>query len=673
MPRTQSFVYLRRVIVAIVIAVFPTALSPLLAQTFDATNLRQPTDLNGVWFVHAGDDPAFAAPAFDDSHWTPFDVGKSIKLVFPKSRPPVLWYRLHLKVSPNQPDLALLEHQIGSAFEVYENGKLLFRVGSVQPFVPHTYGARLLAAIPTEDIDTGSLIMAVRVYITPYEWGGVGPGYTASNLFIGQQSALREHMWLVTIGENALGWVVLFAGFALGLVALALFFSQPRQREYLWIFLQFFTGALSLPIIAWELFHTVPVAWDQVKLALQFGSGFFTIFMYFAIIRLRPAPWMRVFFIVSFLGGGFFFFASTQGWLNANAAQVALLPLAFFAYGVLPVLLLIHLRRGNTEAGILLIPLLFTSLAIYLQIALFILIQIPGTAARALRVATFFSGWKVGPFSVSVLGICSILFVLSLSIIIVLRSTRVSRQQAILEGEMAAAREVQQVILPEVVATVPGFRIVSVYEPAQQVGGDFYQTLPSGNGGLLVVIGDVAGKGLPAAMLVSVLVGAIRGVAEYTRDPAELLSNLNERLVGRTGNSFSTALVARIDADGAVSIANAGHLSPYLDGTEIDLPGALPLGVQSGVRYATTEFRLPAGARLTFYSDGVIEAQNQKGELLGFDRAREMSTLTAANIVKAAKQFGQEDDITVVTVERVTVADPAPYPVGGMTAAEAVS
>jgi sigma-B regulation protein RsbU (phosphoserine phosphatase) len=93
------------------------------------------------------------------------------------------------------------------------------------------------------------------------------------------------------------------------------------------------------------------------------------------------------------------------------------------------------------------------------------------------------------------------------------------------------------------------------------------------------VVGDVAGKGLPAAMLVSVLVGAIRGVAEFTKDPAELLSNLNERLVGRGGGGFSTALIARIGADGRVTIANAGHLSPYLDGREVELPGALPLGV----------------------------------------------------------------------------------------------
>jgi hypothetical protein len=232
-----------------------------------------------------------------------------------------------------------------------------------------------------------------------------------------------------------------------------------------------------------------------------------------------------------------------------------------------------------------------------------------------------------------------------------------SRQQALLEGELEAAREVQQVIVPEQVEAVPGFNVDSVYQPAQQVGGDFFQVLPAGEGGLLVVVGDVAGKGLPAAMLVSVLVGAIRGVAAYTKDPAELLASLNDRLVGRTQGGFSTALVARIAADGGVTIANAGHLSPYLDGREVELQGALPLGVVKNAAYQVTHFHLPQGSRLTFYSDGVIEAQNEKGELFGFERGRAISTQPAAAIVEAARQFGQEDDITVVTIERLAAGE----------------
>jgi sigma-B regulation protein RsbU (phosphoserine phosphatase) len=153
-------------------------------------------------------------------------------------------------------------------------------------------------------------------------------------------------------------------------------------------------------------------------------------------------------------------------------------------------------------------------------------------------------------------------------------------------------------------------------------------------------------------MLVSVLVGAIRTAAAYSQSPQEVLAQLNERLMGRTQGSFSTALAAHIRKDGWVTMANAGHLSPYLDGRELELPGALPLGIVAGETYEASGFQLGAGSRLTFYSDGVVEAQSQSGELFGFERAVAISTQPAAAIAEAAVKFGQCDDITVVAVTR---------------------
>jgi phosphoserine phosphatase RsbU/P len=122
------------------------------------------------------------------------------------------------------------------------------------------------------------------------------------------------------------------------------------------------------------------------------------------------------------------------------------------------------------------------------------------------------------------------------------------------------------------------------------------------------------------------------------------------------GGGFTTALAAYISSSGAVTIANAGHLPPYLDGREVELPGALPLGVASPIHYVTLGFQMQPGSRLTFYSDGVIEAQNQQGELFGFERAASLSTEPAPKVAQAAQAFGQQDDITVVTIERVPVA-----------------
>jgi phosphoserine phosphatase RsbU/P len=140
-------------------------------------------------------------------------------------------------------------------------------------------------------------------------------------------------------------------------------------------------------------------------------------------------------------------------------------------------------------------------------------------------------------------------------------------------------------------------------------------------------------------------------VALETSDPAMMLRKLHDRLVGRT-SGISTALAAHVSANGIVTIANAGHLSPYLDGIEIELPGALPLGIAEGGNYTSIRVELRPGSRLTFYSDGVVEAQNKAGELFGFDRVRAISTESADAIVDKAVQFGQADDITVVTIER---------------------
>ena len=129
-------------------------------------------------------------------------------------------------------------------------------------------------------------------------------------------------------------------------------------------------------------------------------------------------------------------------------------------------------------------------------------------------------------------------------------------------------------------------------------------------------------------------------------------------LLGRTAGGFATALAAHINCDGMVTIANAGHLSPYLDGKEVELTGALPLGIaDGGGKFEPKRFELEPGSRLTFYSDGVVEAQNKMGELFGFDRAKAISTKSAAAIAAMAVEFGQADDITVVTIERLSVHD----------------
>jgi serine phosphatase RsbU (regulator of sigma subunit) len=180
------------------------------------------------------------------------------------------------------------------------------------------------------------------------------------------------------------------------------------------------------------------------------------------------------------------------------------------------------------------------------------------------------------------------------------------------------------------------------------VGGDFFHLQSVGLDGLLVVIGDVAGKGLKAAMNVSLLIGALRRTHE--RSPAKILESLNSVLTGT--ESFTTCQAIWFASNGEMVIANAGHLSPYLNSQEINLPGALPLGVLPQVSYEEERFFLHPGDRILLLSDGVVEARQPSGELFGFDRVRYLSNQSAFYLADAAKAFGQEDDITVLTVRR---------------------
>jgi sigma-B regulation protein RsbU (phosphoserine phosphatase) len=327
--------------------------------------------------------------------------------------------------------------------------------------------------------------------------------------------------------------------------------------------------------------------------------------------------------------------------------------MAAVAFGFVAWIAFRDASRGNREAY----ALLFSSLmgvGLYAVVVPIVLGHFSSTVRLANEIESSWidRGFTFGPVNANSYDICDLLFWISLAIVLILRSNRISLAQSALESEIEAAGQVQEVILPKPGESIPGFRLHSVYRPAQQVGGDFFQVLPAYDGGLLLIVGDVAGKGLPAAMMVALVVGSIRTITQFTNDPAAILGELNARLVGRTAGGFSTCLAAHFRTNGEVTLANAGHLPPYLDGQEVALSGSFPLGIIKNAESTQCTVRLAYGSRLTFYSDGLPEAQDEKGELLGFERAQALSQLDAEAIVQAAIAFGQKDDITVVVIER---------------------
>jgi serine phosphatase RsbU (regulator of sigma subunit) len=230
------------------------------------------------------------------------------------------------------------------------------------------------------------------------------------------------------------------------------------------------------------------------------------------------------------------------------------------------------------------------------------------------------------------------------------------REKQRMAAELEAGRAVQQVLIPEEIPTIPGFNIQAVYKPYGEVGGDFFQVLPVKSdrsaAGVLAIIGDVSGKGTPAAMTVSLLVGTVRTLAHYTQSPGEILAAMNQRMLARSSGGFTTCLVLRADANGILTIANAGHVAPYLGGKELALENGLPLGLAAESAYAESTFQFAHGQQLTLLTDGVAEARDESGALFGFDGTAAISGQSADQIVKTAEMFGQGDDITVLTLAR---------------------
>jgi hypothetical protein len=234
------------------------------------------------------------------------------------------------------------------------------------------------------------------------------------------------------------------------------------------------------------------------------------------------------------------------------------------------------------------------------------------------------------------------------------RYFRTQTEKALLDSEMAAAREVQRVMVPEDLPPISDYAVESVYRPASEVGGDFFQVIPLPAGRTLIVIGDVSGKGLRAAMIVSMIIGMLRVVTGFTEEPAEILGELNRRLCGRTQGGFATCLVVRVDGGGRLALANSGHPPPYLNGTEVPFAGSMPLGLAESATYAQTSLDMRAGDRIVLLTDGIAEARNEQGALLGFPRVEGLlrEGATAHALAETAQQHGQNDDITVISITR---------------------
>ena len=238
-----------------------------------------------------------------------------------------------------------------------------------------------------------------------------------------------------------------------------------------------------------------------------------------------------------------------------------------------------------------------------------------------------------------------------------------------IEQELRVARRIQHALLPKAAPALDGWEITYHYQPAREVGGDFYDFLELADGCLGIIVGDVSGKGIPAAVLMASTRSILRAVAQRGgTEPGQVLGQANDVLCSDVPpNMFVTCFYGVLDPEsGGFRFANAGHNLPWRrhDGQADELRArGMPLGLMPGMSYEEKEAMLAAGDDVLFYSDGLVEAHSPQGEMFGSPRLRSLLTeqlssgtsLTALVVEELGRFTGegwdQEDDITLLTLQ----------------------
>ena len=643
----------------------PTPRAQLEATLGDGT-----VELSGLWKFHTGDDMAWAREDFDDSNWGTIDLtppagsanselGDSGYIPgwtangYPKYSG-FAWYRLRVNVQSSHGRLAIkMPNEVDDAYQLYVNGQMLGELGKFGQRRATAYSTLPRAFRLPRDLRNGPITIAVRIYmdsasifLTPDAGGMHQPPVLGH---AGVIETLIQLDWDDTahvVGSGFLEMLILLLAW---MVAVSLLSMDRTEPSYLWLSLVCAVTILGNGVVLIVSF----VPWIALTSGIVLQSviigpiriGLWVIFWgyWFRISRMQ---WVHrvVWGLVGLLMiGTAMVSAPIYGQHVPVHAAVYLNPillgikLSFAA--LLCAITFRGIRKQKAEGWLAFSAVLLVAIALFQG------------QLRLLHVPTAFN---ILGFDVQLGTISTIFSLFLITVMLVRRFLQTQRIREQWKAEIEQARQIQHVLIPEKLPQTPGLEIESEYRPAREVGGDFFQILPvQEDGSVLIVVGDVTGKGLQAGMLVALIVGAIRTAVQYDSDPLILMNSLNERLWGR-GRASATCLILQICTDGQVTLANAGHLPPYLNGTEVEMGGSLPIGVVPGAEFFVSHFTMAPGDTLVLMSDGVAEAQDQQKQLFGFERIEKMlqQPISAAELASAAQDFGQEDDILVLRIQR---------------------
>ena len=636
--------------------------------------------LDGPWQFHLGDNPAWSAPAIDDAAgtagWEQLTADKPWGEQGHRSYTGYAWYRRHLHLQPapgGSPEFSLLFPTVEDVYEIYWNGVLVGKAGKFPPSSAYPYN-------PVPQIyslgEARDGVLAVRVWKAPLDSfdTGLQGGFVATP-FAGSAAALADrktdfnYRWL---RSHQYFFALCSLYFLVMVLSLLAWLRGRSQKLLLWMSLYALSPLLTLFLVGLHLpwSYRFALGWLQPVHALGDISLWFLLLGLLRLtdnrflVRLATVlAWITL--TANVLDGGLTMFDWTtpamvrweqgfDGFLTIFETVPEFLPLVIVGFAI----------RKRLDLARWLVAIFATGASLISNFRI------------AVSQGSRFTHWTLGrtinaplftilgnPFTPITIADTGLLLAI---VYAVYRYTReAALRQGAMEQELRSAQELQQVLIPELLPSLPGFSVTSAYIPAQEVGGDFFQLIPCGlngsGGAAWLVLGDVSGKGLRAAMTVSLIVGMLRTLSDFTAQPSEILAGLNRRLFGRLHGGFVTCMVMLLQPDGSCTVASAGHPAPFVNQQEVELPGSLPLGLVAEAVYEQRAVTLEEGDHLVLYTDGLLEARTPSGELFSFERLRTLMQQkpNAEEATKAATDFGQEDDITVLTLTRLAKGEAA--------------
>jgi Stage II sporulation protein E (SpoIIE) len=618
-----------------------------------------PAPINGPWQFHTGDNPIWAAPDFDDSAWEPIQVNQTWEAQGHTGYTGYAWYRRHLDLGslPSGFNLALMLSRPEDVAAVYWNGRF---VGSLGQFPPHPlwywYGSSRIFLLPLATRG----VLAIRVWKSPHtyasspsEGGIIMPPLIGGLVSLqGLENAQRYEK----LHGSIFGLFLDLSTVVLGVACLALWLRSRREWLLFWVGISLLTGFYDI-----FLYGHANLSFRALYGSIGPVVAVHDASVYFVLIYLlelngnrrlvRFTAWLSgIILLLSFVDTiweiGNWAWRFPRAFLALDIG--ATIPGELFEFFGLYLVALVIRRRLDFARWFLVVAVVFNVMT--------------QAVTDTLQLGVRWTHWTIGPQINGVLFTIAgnefrlaTLSSLTQLVAILYAAWRYSleqrQRQNALEQEYLNAQELQRVLIPAALPASPGYSIQTAYHPAHVVGGDFFQVIALASGGTLIVLGDVSGKGLGAAMTVSLIVGAVSILARSNPRPAAILNGLNQELCLRLNGGFATCLCISLDAEGHCTLANAGHFAPYRNGVETPSDPSMPLGISIHETYSETQSRLDPGDALTFLTDGVVEAQSSTGELFGFDRTQQISHLSAGQIARAAQSFGQQDDITVLTLQ----------------------